>query len=187
MALATWWRTDLLPALAPLPTFSVQLSDDRELIARLAHCSPRIIDARFEAGDRLYLAFMDEKPAAYGWVTTHKGYITDLRLTFALPAHNSYLYDFLTLPEWRGHGIYPRLLQAIIRQEESCERFWIGYRPGNEASARGMSKAGFQIICDLVVTQSRASGLILFEQSEHALASSGVFQLPIVATESSSR
>ena len=85
------------------------------------------------------------------------------------------------IPAWRGRGLYPRLLQAILQQEQRVDRFWIGYEPGNEASAHGIKKAGFQVIGDLVIAEGRVSGLALFGSRERAQASAEVFQLPIVA------
>jgi GNAT superfamily N-acetyltransferase len=181
MTFATWWRGDPLPNLSPLPSFSVHRSTDAQLIAQLTNLSLQTIATRFQAGKRLYLAFMSDMPVAYGWVGTREGRISDLQWTFALPARNCYLHGFLTLPEWRGRGIYPHLLQSIIGQEPSFDRFWIGYLPDNTASGRGISKAGFHVVSDLVVTGSRACGLTLFESSERALASVDVFHLPVVA------
>ena len=182
MTFATWWRGDPLPNLSPLPSFSAHHSTDAQLIAQLTNLSLQTIATRFQAGKRLYLAFTRGVPVAYGWVATREGRISDLQLTFALPARNGYLHGFLTLPEWRGRGVYPHLLQSIIRQEPSFDRFWIGYLPDNTASGRGISKAGFQVVSDLVVTDGRACGFTLFESSERALANADVFHLPVVAT-----
>ncbi len=54
-----------------------------------------------------------------------------------------YLWGFVTLPDWRGQGIYPTIIQAMLRQEADAERFWIGHNFGNDASASGILKAGF--------------------------------------------
>ncbi|GHO74974.1 hypothetical protein KSD_27450 [Ktedonobacter sp. SOSP1-85] len=180
MTFATWWRRDSLPDLSPLPTFSARLSTDIEEIARLTNHSPQVIITCLQTGNRSYLAFMDDTPVAYGWVATQEGSISDLQLSFAIPPENCYLYSFLTVPEWRGHGIYPHLLQAIIRQEEQLQRFWIGYLPNNAASGRGIEKAGFHIVSDLVVSQGHVSGITLFESSEQAQASADLFRLPVV-------
>ncbi|GLV60530.1 hypothetical protein KDH_73490 [Dictyobacter sp. S3.2.2.5] len=184
MTFATWWRDDPLPELAPLPTFSAGPSNDVRLIARLTNQSTAIVEMRREIEDRPYLAFLGDTPVAYGWLTTRAGSIGDLQFRFELPPRNAYLYDFKTLPEWRGHGIYPRLLQAIVQQEPEIDRFWIGYVPGNVASARGISKAGFHELSDFVVEQGRITGMVLFEHSERARANVDLFQLPVIPTPS---
>jgi GNAT superfamily N-acetyltransferase len=181
MAFATWWRGDPLPNLSPLPSFSAHASTDAMFIASVTSHDPQAIATRFQLGNRCYLAFMSDVPVAYGWVAAQEGDMADLRWTFALPPGNCYLYNFRTLPIWRGRGIYPHLLQAIMCQERSFDRFWIGYLPDNDASGRGISKAGFQVVSDLIVIDGCVSGLILFEAHERALASADVFHLPIVA------
>lgn len=56
----------------------------------------------------------------------------------------------MTIPSHRGRGIYPRLLDAIIRIESMvAERFWIAYAPENHASGAGVAKAGFQSVAQL--------------------------------------
>ncbi|GHO88700.1 GNAT family N-acetyltransferase [Dictyobacter formicarum] len=182
MTFTTWWRGDRLPELAPLPAFSAGLSTDTQLIARITCQSTQMVARRCEAGDRPYLAFIGDTPVAYGWVATRAGGIAELQFKFELPARNGYLYDFLTLPEWRGRGIYPHFLQAIIHQEQDIDRFWIGYVPGNDASGRGISKAGFHEVSDFVIRQGRIAGLTLFETSERASANADLFQLPIIAS-----
>lgn len=182
MTFATWWRGDHLPALSSLPTFSARLSTDSALIARLTNRTSEIIATRLRAGSRPYLAFIGETPVACGWVATQAGRIADLQFSFKIPAQNGYLFSFLTLPRWRGRGIYPHLLQSIIHQEPQIERFWIAYMPGNLASGRGISKAGFQAIGDFHVIENHVAGLTLFDSCERGQTSADVFQLPIVTT-----
>ncbi|GHO99024.1 hypothetical protein KSF_090720 [Reticulibacter mediterranei] len=182
MPFATWWRGDPLPDLPPLPELVVERSRDVPLIAQLTKEPEQVITARFEAGHHLYIAFINKQPAAYGWVATQRGRITELHFSFTVAAHTIYLWDFLTLPAWRGHGIYPHLLQAIIRQEQTIERFWIGFAPGNNASERGITKAGFEVVGDFVITPDMQyiTALTLFNTGVHARASSAFFQLPVI-------
>jgi hypothetical protein len=45
---------------------------------------------------------------------------------------------------FRGLGIYPALLQYIIRRErEKANHFWIVHAPENNSSLKGIKKAGF--------------------------------------------
>lgn len=61
-----------------------------------------------------------------------------------------YLWNFVTLTAHRGLGIYPRLLDAIVRTESrEAERFWIAYAPENHASGSGIRKAGFVPLAEL--------------------------------------
>ena len=60
------------------------------------------------------------------------------------------LARLVTLPQHRGQGIYPRLLDGIVRAElAEAERFWIAYAPENHASATGIHRAGFTTVADL--------------------------------------
>lgn len=185
MPFGTWWRGTPLPDLSPLPAFSASISTDTQLITRLAKLSQQEIDDRFQTGKHLYIAFISEMPVAYGWVATREVNFPHFQFSFRIPPRNCYLWDFLTLPEWRGRGIYPHLLQTIIRQEALVDRFWIGYEPGNEASARGICKAGFHMVTELVIAEGRVSGLTLFDSSEYAQASADFFHLPIVTNTGS--
>lgn len=181
MPFATWWRGDPLPAQPPLPAFSAERSQDVLLIARLTELPEQNVVARFQAGHHIYIAFINKQPAAYGWVATQRGGISELHFSFTFAHPAIYLWDFMTLPEWRGNGIYPHLLQAIIQQEQTIERFWIGFAPGNDASERGIRKAGFEVVGDFVITPDmHISGLTLYNTGVHARASSAFFQLPMM-------
>lgn len=181
MPFGTWWRGDSLPKLAPLPTFSASASTDISLLAHLTNLSEQEVQSRIQRENRPYVAFMNETPTAYGWVATRVSGVKELQFSFNIPSDNLYLWDFLTLPQWRGQGIYPHLLQAIIAQEHATQRFWIGYEPGNETSAHSIKKAGFHVVCDFVVSNNRISGLELYATGEQAQASADFFKLPIIA------
>jgi GNAT superfamily N-acetyltransferase len=180
MPFETWWRGDPLPNLAPLANFSARPSMDIRLIVPLTELSEQEINIRIQNGNRLYIAFIDTASVAYGWVATREGCIAGFQFSFPILEQECYLWDFVTLPQWRGRGVYPHLLQEIIHQERRVERFWIGYELGNEASAHGIEKAGFHIVGDLFIAEDRASGFVLFNKSKYALASSNFFHLPIV-------
>ncbi|GAC1656497.1 MAG: hypothetical protein NVS4B12_29000 [Ktedonobacteraceae bacterium] len=181
MALGTWWRGDTLPNLPMLPSFSVCVSTERKLIASLNTLSLQEVDNRFQTGNHAYLAFIDETLVAYGWVATQGGGVREIQLSFTLPAQNRYLWDFQTLPAWRGRGIYPHFLQAIIRQEmHLTERFWILYQPGNTAAEHSIRKAGFHFLGELVLTEGHVSGFVLFEKSERAHIGAAMLNLPVV-------
>lgn len=108
------------------------------------------IQARFEEGHRAYVATVDGTPAAWGWVATRTATIGEPKVGFAIPGEVRYLWNFVTLRPFRGRGIYPRLLEAIVEAEAAeAEQFWIASAPENHASGSGIEKAGFSLVADL--------------------------------------
>ena len=118
--------------------------------ARMSEIQGRDVTERFEDGHRAYVAFWKDEPAAFGWVATRIAGIGELDFAFSIPVEERYLWNFVTLPEYRGRGIYPRLLQWILDAESfEAEHFWIAYAPENHASGAGITKAGFVTIAQL--------------------------------------
>ena len=150
MSFAVRHRHDPAPALAPLGGLTVARVDSVRTMAWLQDRPDDVIAARVAAGHRAYVASLDGQPAAWGWVATERASIGELATEFAIPAGDRYLWNFVTLATHRGLGIYPRLLDAIVRAESGeAERFWIGYAPENHASAAGIRKAGFVTVAEL--------------------------------------
>ena len=144
MPFATRHRDDPMPELPALAALEVHEAWDADFMARLQGRGVDEMERRFAAGHRAYVAWWNEEPAAWGWVATHGASIGELGASFAMLDGERYLWNFVTLASHRGRGIYPRLLQAIVRAESrDAERFWIGYAPENRASGSGIAKAGF--------------------------------------------
>jgi hypothetical protein len=95
---------------------------------------------------------------------------------------NRYLHYFITLSEWRGQGIYPRLLQYILRHEsDENERFWIIHQLSNVASERGIRKAGFCIASKVYFLDTGKLGLVPPpEEIERAYAGATLLGLPLI-------
>lgn len=145
MPLLTWWFGDPLPEFTSTMPVSAQATKDVKLLATLARLPEQEVSARLAAEHVPYLAQIGSVPIAYGWVARHQAAIGELQHQFSIMPNDRYLWDFATLPAWRGRGVYPHLLQAILAQEQA-ERFWIIHAPENSASARGIHKAGFQLV-----------------------------------------
>jgi ribosomal protein S18 acetylase RimI-like enzyme len=150
MSVAVLHRDDFRPSLEWLPGLAVDREADPATMAELQSVAVGAIEARMAAGHRAYVATVDGVRAAWGWVATRRASIGELGLTFSVPEGERYLWNFVTRPAFRGRGIYPRLLQEIVRRESmDADRFWIVYAPENRASEKGIVAAGFQRAADL--------------------------------------
>jgi GNAT superfamily N-acetyltransferase len=181
MAFATWWRGDHLPALTLVEEFFAAPTEDAAILARLAHLEVAEVQRRMGEGHRPYVAWLDQQPVAYGWVATQIAYVGELDLTIALPQADRYLWDFATLPAWRGRGIYPRLLQAILMAEPSAvERFWIIAAPENRASSAGITKAGFTSVAHLSFQHHGQPGLVPMAEDGRVAAAATLLHVPLL-------
>lgn len=122
MALATWWASDPLLDLTLLSNFQVRLAADDAQLAAINRITVAEVEQRRRAGHLPYMGYMGGTAVTYGWVATREASIGELKLVFRIPPESRYLWDFATLPDWQGQGLYPRLLQAIV-QAEVAERF----------------------------------------------------------------
>lgn len=176
-----WWRGDPLPDLAPLPGLTIEPADDPDALSALANVAelePGAIRERMERGHRPYLARLRGEAVACGWSATREASIGELGLAFTMPPGNRYLWDFVTLPPRRGRGIYPRLLQAILRRDREAERFWIGHDLGNVASASGILKAGFVTVGEAYWLESGGVGLVPRGAVERAPTAAALLGIP---------
>ena len=171
MALALRHRDDTIVEMPSLPQLSTRRETDPAVMARLQGKSIADMAHRFELGHRAYVACWNEAPVSWGWVATREAEIGELRLRFAIPAGERYLWNFVTLPSHRGLGIYPRLLAAIVDAESSeGERFWIAYAPENRASGSGIRKAGFVTFAELSFEMTGKPALRVVAPDEVAAA-----------------
>jgi hypothetical protein len=139
------------------------------------------VERRWVDGHRAYVATLDGVPASYGWVATGDVSLGELDLTFTLPERERYLWDFGTLPAFRGKGMYPRLLGAIRMQEQAeADRLWIIYAPENLPSGVGIGRAGFETVADLSFTPEGQAAVRPVGAFVRARRAAQLLGLPIV-------
>ena len=182
MSFATFWSEDTLTPIGSLPGVTAGPTSDWDELAEINHISRAEVIDRINNGHRPYVARMDGQPVAYGWLATRKISIGELDINFELPTDDRYLWDFATLPDWQGRGLYPRLLQAILEQEiQNAKRFWIIHAPENLPSGAGMSKAGFEFVGQLSFTADGKVGLAPYSDStERARIGADLLQVPLI-------
>jgi len=160
MPIAARHAKDPLPELAPVAHLVVQRTVDTRLMASLQSRRPEDIADRFEFGHRAYVAWLDGAPASFGWAAMQGAAIGELKLSFEVPIGDCYLWNFVTLPAFRGRGVYPRLLDEIVKAESrEADQFWIVYAPENRASGTGIRKAGFTDLAELSFDENGQPGL----------------------------
>jgi ribosomal protein S18 acetylase RimI-like enzyme len=64
----------------------------------------------------------------------------------------AYIWDCVTLPTYRGRGLYSALLAYMLAElrEAGVRRTWIGASLDNQASIKGFMNAGFQPAIKLI-------------------------------------
>lgn len=149
MALALRYRSSSVAPMIPLQGLAVRRETDAAAIATLQGRDVSEMMRRFEIGHRVYVAALNGTDAAWGWVATRTATIGELNVSFSVAGDERYLWNFVTRPEFRGLGIYPRLIEAIVSAEVSADRFWIAYAPENRASGSGIRKSGFEMVAEL--------------------------------------
>ncbi|MBA2364030.1 MAG: GNAT family N-acetyltransferase [Chloroflexia bacterium] len=178
--LHTWWHGDALPAVAPPDGFLVDESDQHEVLARMAQLPIAEVLARIERNNRPYVAKIGDESVAYGWSAAGPAEI-DTILRFDVPEGERYLWDFVTLPGWRRLGIYPALLQEIVRREATAvSRFWVGHDAGNEPSRRGILKAGFREAGEMRMLPDSRLVFMPGDDADRSQAGAVVLGLPLL-------
>lgn len=147
MSLYTLSATEERPLIPQPAGLTIVESTDAKLLALLGSTTEEDVLKRLANDHLAFVAYMRNQPAAFGWMARGKATIGELNHTLILPHRNRYLWNFRTLADYRGLGIYPALLQHMIRHESNkASRFWIIHAPENKASLKGIQKAGFQYV-----------------------------------------
>lgn len=127
--------------------------DDVSAMISVTDYDAEEIQNRFTTGRHCYAAWIADQIAAYGWVSFDHEDVGELRLRIKLLVGEAYIWDCATLPPYRGNYLYSALLSHIIRElrvQNLC-RAWIGADVENVVSQKGMARAGFHHVADLVI------------------------------------
>ena len=176
----SWGRGDALPICESVSGLTVEASTHVELLSTLMNIPEAALSEQLWLGHRAYLARLGTLPVAVGWSATGEVALLGGRATLHVPPQHRYLYGFVTHPDWRGRGIYPHVLQAILRTEQQ-EHFWIIHLLENTPSQRGIHKAGFRLAGRLSFFPIGGLGLIPPPgDSERAHVAEQLLGLPLI-------
>lgn len=156
MSLYTFSKADKVPTFRKIEGLQMQRTDDHMLMAKVNDISLEEARRRMESGNIAFVAKYNNIPVAFGWVATVLANIGELNHKFTLPERHAYLWNFRTVAEYRGLGIYPALLNYILASTAAdFDRYWIIHAPENIASRNGIVKAGFEYVGQLHIGQSQ--------------------------------
>lgn len=125
------------------------------LVSITGYSSSGELLTRFETGRRCYTAWVGDQLVSYGWLSVDEERIGELNLRIRLLPGEVYIWDCATIPAFQQNHLYSALLSFVIaelRDEGFC-RAWIGADMDNQPSQRGMARAGFHHVADLVVAR----------------------------------
>ncbi len=160
MSLYTHSTSNTLPSIKLPSRLRIEECDDVILLSVMGTTTVEDVINRLANDHVAFVAYLNNRAAAFGWMARGKATIGELGHEFILPERNRYLWNFRTMEAFRGLGIYPALLQFIIGFEaKRAEQFWIIHAPENNASLNGIIKAGFEYVGKLY-TDVNGNGVI---------------------------
>lgn len=159
MSLYTFSTKSTVPSLKQLQGLHIEESTDLTLLSQMGGITEDEVVKRLANDNLAFIAFFNGQPAAFGWMARGRARIGELAHDFVLPLRNRYLWNFRTMAEFRGRGIYPMLLQYILQYEGAkAEHFWIIHAPENKSSLKGILKAGFRYLGKLYARTEGSAG-----------------------------
>ena len=100
-------------------------------------------------GRTLHTVLVNGRLASWGWSYWPQGpeRIEEIRRELDFAPKSVSLYDFYTIPEFRGRRLYQALLTHILRARfiEGAERAYIMVRETNVASRKAIERVGFRL------------------------------------------
>jgi len=144
MPIALRHANDPVPPITVPVNLTVREERDAQRLASMQMRDVASIEERLASHHRAYIAYVDDVVAGWGWLASRDARIGELGFSFTLEPRERYLWNFVTVSTHRGRGVYPRLLDEIVRREaHAADRFWVAYAPENFASGSGIRRAGF--------------------------------------------
>ncbi|NUN48628.1 MAG: GNAT family N-acetyltransferase [Candidatus Brocadiae bacterium] len=136
-------RIETMPVPAAGGLRPAEPADEDAVAAAFPHVPFR---PRLATGDRCWLGWVDGRLAHQTWTSTSRAFIPQVEYWAALAPDELYIYDCITLPEYRGRGLYPAALRFASRAHlaEGRRRAGLGILSGNTPSLHGASRAGFR-------------------------------------------
>ncbi|MBR9978424.1 MAG: GNAT family N-acetyltransferase [Bacteroidetes bacterium] len=113
---------------------------------------------RFAEGGTAFIGYKDTEIVIHAWLVAGMLRIDELAMDWRIPEQVVAVYDVVTIPAWRGQGIYTEALRRLPGLLEGDVRYlWIYADKENTASLRGIRKAQYSPIG--MITARRFAGM----------------------------
>jgi CelD/BcsL family acetyltransferase involved in cellulose biosynthesis len=162
-----------------LATALCQYIDDSETCNYLLRCAARLREGSAEG---FYLADHEGNFLHFAWVAPFAGFfLAELNAKVDAPAPDSVLlFDCWTPPARRGRGHYAAAIRHIAKMmQDQGRRPWIFSAATNDASLKGIEKAGFQFRYSLL--QQHVLGFQKIKRSPLACSETPVSEVSVRA------
>lgn len=129
--------------------------DVEELALAMGYDDTIPVLQRLSMGKHCYIARVEGKLVAYGWITFDKEHIGELGLSARLNEGEAYIWDCATLAAYRGKRLYPALLAYMFDelQRVGIRRVWIGTDADNLPSQSGVALVGCQPVVEIILAE----------------------------------
>ena len=100
----------------------------------------------YKDGGTMYVAIVDNNLAAYSWSMTYEGNYTPYFPFFPFIPGDTVLFGAMTLPRYRGQGLFPMILRHGIDhfKKTGKKRVYCSCKAWNTASFRSCEKVGLK-------------------------------------------
>lgn len=126
----------------PKLEIEIRINDQTSVLNLL---SQSVIKERISCGDHIFIAFLGGEPIAYLFATSQDCWVDEVKDWLILGSGEVYIYDALTLYEYRGNLLYPSLIvyAAKFYKELSYSHALIFTSALNRRSTIGIERANF--------------------------------------------
>src|SRR5262245_9838786 len=102
---------------------------------------------RMREGQAVAVARRGTDVVAYCWLTRAPEWVAEIGRRVVPGPDEVYLYDAFTVPEWRGHRLFPAMLGALVEyaRTQGKRRALIFVLSRNRASRRAIERGGFDL------------------------------------------
>lgn len=98
------------------------------MLAAVMGAEADLVAERMARGVRCFGAWIDQKLVGYGWLSVGPEWIGEIQLEISPRPNEGYLWNCVTLPEFRRRGVFRALLLGISEHARrlGLRRLWMG-------------------------------------------------------------